>query len=91
MMRRVRATVYGRVQGVNFRSHTARLARALGLTGWVRNREDGAVELEGEGAVPLVEEFLGSLRIGPPAARVDRVEILEIDPVSDSEEFSIRR
>ncbi len=44
------AIVSGDVQGVGFRAHTSRIARSLGITGWVRNREDGSVEVVAEGA-----------------------------------------
>lgn len=62
----------GRVQGVGFRWFVVERAQALGLTGWVRNRADGAVEGEAQGAktAELVEE----LRRGPRSARVERVE-----------------
>ena len=48
-MHRVRVEVRGRVQGVGFRAYVVRRSRALSLTGWVRNREDGSVEVEAEG------------------------------------------
>ena len=69
------ATVYGRVQGVFFRSFASRHARALGLTGYVRNLPQGrAVEVFVEGEREKLEELLGHLGDGPPGGRVDRVE-----------------
>lgn len=79
MVRR-RVTVHGRVQGVWFRDGTARLARAEGVAGWVRNRADGSVEavLEGSsGAVEAVIDYCGS---GPPSATVERVEVTDEEP-----------
>jgi len=71
---RRRIIVHGRVQGVAFRYATRARARALGVDGWVRNRPDGTVEAVVEGEPGLVAEFTSFCRVGPPAARVDRVE-----------------
>ena len=57
-MRRVRAVITGRVQGVSYRASAAATARQLGLAGWVRNRHDGAVELEAQGPDDRVAELL---------------------------------
>lgn len=73
-MTELRAVVHGRVQGVWFRGWTRETARALGLSGWVRNRPDGAVELAARGDRAVLETLLDRLRDGPPLARVSRVE-----------------
>jgi len=65
--------VKGRVQGVGFRWFVRERAEALGLAGWVRNREDGAVEAEVEGERRAVEDFIASLRRDHPVARVDSI------------------
>ncbi len=70
---RLHAVVEGMVQGVNFRYYTVRTARRLGLTGWVANRRDGAVETVAEGPRETLETFLAFLHDGPPAAVVQRV------------------
>ncbi|MFH1002783.1 MAG: acylphosphatase [Chloroflexota bacterium] len=71
----LRATVYGRVQGVFFRDFVQRWARGLGLTCYVRNLADGAsVEVWAEGERQPLEVLLGHLGAGPPAARVSRVD-----------------
>ena len=62
--------VRGRVQGVGFRYFVQRRAREQGLDGWVRNREDGAVEGEAAGPPAALERFLAALRQGPSSARV---------------------
>jgi len=72
---RLHAIVGGIVQGVNFRYYTSREAVALGLTGWVANRWDGAVEVVAEGTRPAVQSLLDWLRHGPPAATVMGVEV----------------
>jgi acylphosphatase len=68
------AIVHGRVQGVNFRYHTLLTAQALELTGWVKNRPDGAVEVVAEGPRAALEQLLDFLHHGPSHARVDRVD-----------------
>jgi acylphosphatase len=68
--------VYGRVQGVCFRYFTHDAARRLGLTGYVRNLPSyDAVEVEAEGDEQQLEKLLEQLKIGPPGARVKKVEV----------------
>jgi len=70
----MRATVYGSVQGVYFRDFTARRARELGLTGYVRNlRQVEAVEVNAEGEREQLVTLISHLKVGPPAARVTKV------------------
>ncbi|HET7087688.1 MAG TPA: acylphosphatase [Anaerolineae bacterium] len=69
------ATVHGRVQGVNFRYYTQLKAQALNLTGWVRNRPDGTVEVVAEGARWALDQLLDFLYHGPSHAHVDRVDV----------------
>lgn len=69
-----RFLVHGRVQGVGFRWWARQEANALGISGFVRNRRDGTVEVLASGTAEALEEFASRLRSGPPAARVDRVE-----------------
>ena len=68
------AVVHGRVQGVNFRYYTVREATTLGLTGWVRNRRDGTVEVLAEGPRAQLDRLHRFLRHGPPSALVTGVE-----------------
>ena len=72
-MPRLHVLVRGRVQGVGFRWFVLKRARDLGLSGQVRNRPDGTVEAEAEGARSALEEWLERLREGPAGARVERV------------------
>lgn len=83
------ATVHGRVQGVSFRWYTAEEANRRGVVGWVRNEADGTVRLEAQGAAEDVEALLGWVHHGPPAARVQRVEVDEIEPTEVDIDFSI--
>jgi acylphosphatase len=66
--------VYGRVQGVFFRQTAREQALRLGLTGFARNEPDGTVQIEVEGDASAIDRFLAWCEIGPPAARVDRIE-----------------
>ena len=72
-----RVVVTGRVQGVFFRDSVRRIAAGLGVTGWVRNRYDGAVEAVFEGDEAGVEKMLDFVHRGPSRAEVERVEVFE--------------
>jgi acylphosphatase len=78
---RIRARVTGLVQGVFYRASTEREARRLGLAGWVRNCDDGAVELEAEGPAERVDALVAWCRRGPPAARVQAIDVESIATV----------
>ena len=70
----LRAIVYGRVQGVYFRDFTSRHAVELGLTGYVRNLHDwNTVEVQAEGERSNLEKLIDYLKVGPPAAKVERL------------------
>ena len=69
----VRAVIRGRVQMVGYRDWTCGRAAALGLSGWVRNLPDGAVELLAVGPDERIRQLLSDCADGPPAARVDSV------------------
>lgn len=66
--------VSGRVQGVGFRWFVARNAHALGLTGWVRNEDDGRVQVYATGAAEQLNRLAGRLHMGPRGAEVRGVE-----------------
>lgn len=74
-MERVHIKVHGRVQGVFFRAHTQEEAARLGLTGYVKNTMDGGVETVAEGERPILEKFVAWCRHGPPAAKVDNMNV----------------
>jgi acylphosphatase len=79
-MKTVRARISGRVQGVWYRGWTVETAHRLGLEGWVRNRADGSVEALFHGAEGAVNAMLELCRQGPPAARVDRLDVETAPP-----------
>ncbi len=72
---RCRAQFSGRVQGVFFRATTRTQAQTLGLTGWVRNREDGSVEALFEGPKETVQQLLAFCKSGIPRAHVERLVV----------------
>ena len=85
------AIVRGRVQGVGFRVFVYEEASRLGLRGWVRNRPDGSVEVVATGDPALLERLMDRLRRGPPAARVDNVEISQpLEPPPELSRFELR-
>ena len=91
MRRRLELRVQGRVQGVCYRAFVRDEARALGLDGWVRNRPDGSVELLAEGEAEALAALVDRCTVGPPAARVDRVEPSIGEPGGDLQGFHVTR
>ncbi len=75
-----RLVIHGVVQGVGFRAWMVRQARALGVSGWVRNRADGAVEALVAGETAAVEELARLCRRGPRLAEVVSIEEELADP-----------
>lgn len=88
---RVHLIASGRVQGVWFRQSTVERARALGLTGWVRNLPDGRVEVVAEGDRASLEVLVAYCRQGPPLARVTSVEVAHEEPEGTFTSFEARR
>jgi acylphosphatase len=88
-MRRIRAIVSGRVQGVAYRASTCTEARRLGVVGWVKNLDDGSVALEAEGPDDMVAALLQWCHQGPPAALVARVAVEDIAATGADREFKI--
>jgi len=86
----IHAFVEGRVQGVWYRDFTKRLAQEMGVTGWVKNIDDGRVELKAFGHDELLSRFTEKLHEGPPAADVTTIVITEIS-VERFESFDVLR
>ncbi|HEY4900231.1 MAG TPA: acylphosphatase [Terriglobales bacterium] len=83
-----RFIVIGRVQGVGFRWFVEREAAQLNITGWVRNRENGSVEVMATGTRDQLNALHGRLSEGPRAARVDEVAVSPA-PFLDAKSFGI--
>lgn len=80
MARAVRMKIRGIVHGVSFRASMARVATDLGVRGWVKNLPDGTVEAFLEGDERSVGRVIDWARVGPPRARVDRVDVQDAAP-----------
>jgi len=70
-----RVRVTGKVQRVGFRFSTVRRAHELGVTGWVRNEDDGSVQAMLQGTPDQIDQMLSWLQYGPPRAKVDNVDV----------------
>ena len=79
-MIRTRVIVHGHVQGVFFRETVRRRAQSAGVTGWIANRPDGAVEAVFEGERDAVERLVDYCREGPRGAHVDWVDVVAEEP-----------
>jgi len=87
---RVNVRVAGQVQGVFFRATARDLAGRLGLTGWIANRPDGAVEAEFQGDPRAVDEAVAFCRQGPPGAYVSDVAVGDREVVDHEQGFRVR-
>jgi acylphosphatase len=74
-MQRIHLIISGDVQGVGFRSWALHQAQAKRLTGWVKNRADGCVEITAEGSREKLDEFIGLCRAGPDTAWVKDIAV----------------
>ncbi len=90
MKARLHAIVSGRVQGVFFRDNTRDEANKLGLTGWIRNLNDGRVEVVAEGEKEKLEQLLSYLHRGPLIAKVTSVQANWRDFKGEFTDFEVR-
>jgi acylphosphatase len=87
---RVRLFISGVVQGVSYRASTQEQARRRGIAGWVRNLDDGRVEAVAQGPKDQVAELVAWCRKGPPAAKVDKVEVSWEEVGDEFRSFEVR-
>ena len=87
----VRFRVFGRVQGVGYRWWTDREATGLGVTGTVRNLEDGSVEVIAHGNPDQMDRLERALRRGPPMSEVERIERTTLPVGRVPADFTITR
>ncbi|MFP3921745.1 MAG: acylphosphatase [Dichotomicrobium sp.] len=87
--RTVHVLIEGRVQGVNFRGWACEQAEQLGLSGWIRNRRDGAVEALFAGPSEDVAAMLERCRSGPRHARVESIETIQEGGAAPTGGFAI--
>ncbi|MBD3346363.1 MAG: acylphosphatase [Chitinivibrionales bacterium] len=88
--KRISIVVSGRVQGVGFRFFTQNLAEQYRLSGWVRNRSDGKVEMEAQGNENSLNSFTEELQMGPSAGNVTDMQVNEMPHRESEDGFSIR-
>jgi acylphosphatase len=87
---RLLATVHGKVQGVNFRYFVTESARRLGLSGWVRNRFNGTVEVLAEGQRINLESLIQDINRGPISSDVIKVDHQWEDATGEFKSFRVR-
>ncbi|MFH1211910.1 MAG: acylphosphatase [Candidatus Woesearchaeota archaeon] len=88
-MRRFHIFLKGKVQGIGLRYHVRKKAESLGLTGWVRNLDNGSVEINAEGGDESIKEFLAWLEKGVPEADVEKITAKEEKPKKEQGSFEI--
>ncbi len=82
--------VSGEVQGVGYRYYTQMKAIQFGVTGWVRNLQNGGVEILASGQRADLEKFIDEVRRGNPFSTVDRIEVNEIERSETFKSFAIK-
>ena len=88
-LKTVTVRIEGRVQGVWFRDSTRKEAQRLGVTGWVRNKRDGSVEVVAEGGEEEVKKLAAWCHHGPPSASVIQVDKMEEPWKGEFDSFDI--
>ncbi|WP_079505425.1 acylphosphatase [Mesobacillus jeotgali] len=82
--------VSGEVQGVGYRYYTQMKAIQFGITGWVRNLQEGGVEILASGPKAELEKFIDEVRRGNPFSTVDHIEVNEIKNIESYKSFAIK-
>ncbi len=89
-MKKYRFIISGLVQGVGFRWYCQRIAKKLGLVGWVKNLSDGNVEVLVEGEESIIKEFLSQLKTDYLGRNISNIEIIEEMSKGEFEDFDIK-
>ncbi|WP_277891978.1 acylphosphatase [Enterococcus lactis] len=89
-MRKVKMNVQGRVQGVGFRYMTKMVADQLGVTGTVKNEDDGSVTIEAIGNDDIIQKFIEEVKKSPsPSGRVRYVDVQEDPMIEERKKFDV--
>ena len=88
-MKKLHIIVKGVVQGVSFRYFVSYNARHLGIHGYVKNLFNGDVEIKVQGEPSMIEPFLEKIKIGPPAAHVNDIKIVDDPEQIEYDSFEI--
>ena len=89
IQKRIHIFVTGRVQGVFFRQSTRVMAIKNNVNGWVRNLDDGRVEIIAEGETQNIDNFVTWCKTGPANSRVDEFELLDENSTGQFENFDV--
>ncbi|WP_210364130.1 acylphosphatase [Bacillus sp. REN3] len=89
-MIQLKIVVSGKVQGVGYRYYAQMKAIQFGITGWVRNLEDGGVEILASGLRESLDQFIDEIRRGNPFSTVDHVEVTEQENTETYKSFAIK-
>ena len=89
-MIQLKIIVSGEVQGVGYRYYTQMKAIQFGITGWVRNLQEGGVEILASGPKADLESFVDEVRRGNPFSTVDHIEVLETEKTETYKSFAIK-
>ena len=81
----------GRVQKVGFRVFVRNTARAFGLTGWVKNMNDGSVAMELQGSPKIIEQVIDKIKTGRGRIQVTNLELADMPAVEGEDKFAIRK
>ena len=84
MSKCIRVVVSGRVHGVGFRVTCAQIAQRFGVSGTVRNRPDGTVEIHAEGPAAALDSLVEWCRVGPTMSQVTSVDVSDAEPTGES-------
>ena len=91
MKKQIILHIYGQVQGVSFRYSTQKKAEELNLAGWVRNEQDGSVEIVAEGEEKKLDKLIEWCKSGESIpTKIDRVEVKWSDASKEFDNFSIK-
>ncbi len=89
-MKKVKMNVQGRVQGVGFRYMTKIVADQLGVTGTVKNEEDGSVTIEAAGEEETIDQFIKEVKLSPsPSGRVQYIDLQEHPMMEERKKFDV--
>lgn len=83
--------VNGKVQGVGFRKYTLRKAKHYQILGWVRNLEDGSVEIDAQGTGDAMHQFIGDILKGPKRSKVEKLECYPQSMLMPYKKFMIKK
>lgn len=87
-MKQLHIKIHGRVQGVFFRDFACKIAEMYGVDGTVKNMPDGSLDIVVQGDDEAVDEFLQDMREGPAGAKIEKVDVEEMDIEEEFDGFS---